>query len=161
RCQHHPATRRTEGRHSKPSARSRRGTTLYSPAMRTKIVVLGAGFGGLELVTRLVESVPDLVDITLIDQSESFTFGFSKLDVLFGRRQLDQVRSPYRDIHKPNVDFRKEAIQSIDPTNRRVVTDVGSYDCDVLVVALGADYDFDATPGLTEGGYEFYSLDGA
>jgi sulfide:quinone oxidoreductase len=129
--------------------------------MRTKIIVLGAGFGGLELATRLVESVPDLVDITVIDKSESFTFGFSKLDVMFGRRKLDQVRSPYRDIHRPNVDFRKEVIQSIDPTTRRVVTDVGSYECDVLVVALGADYDFDATPGLTEGGYEFYSLDGA
>jgi sulfide:quinone oxidoreductase len=129
--------------------------------MRTKIIVLGAGFGGLELVTRLVESVPDLVDITLIDKSESFTFGFSKLDVMFGRRRLDEVRSPYRDINKPNVDVRKETIQSIDATNRRVVTDGGSYECDVLVVALGADYDFDATPGLTEGGYEFYSLEGA
>jgi sulfide:quinone oxidoreductase len=129
--------------------------------MRTKIIVLGAGFGGLELVTRLVESVPDLVDITLIDKSASFTFGFSKLDVLFGRRTLDEVRSPYRDIDKPNVDFRNEAIQSIDATNRRVVTDGGTYDCDVLVVALGADYDFDATPGLTDGGYEFYSLEGA
>jgi sulfide:quinone oxidoreductase len=129
--------------------------------MRSKIIVLGAGFGGLELVSRLVDSVPDLVDITLIDKNESFTFGFSKLDVMFGRRKLEQVRSPYRDIHKPNVDFRKEAIQSIDPTNRRVVTDGGSYDCDVLVVALGADYDFDATPGLTEAGYEFYSLEGA
>jgi sulfide:quinone oxidoreductase len=129
--------------------------------MRTKIVVLGAGFGGLELITGLVESIPDLVDITLIDKSESFTFGFSKLDVMFGRRQLDQVRSPYRDIHKANVDVRQEAIRSIDPTNRRVVTDGGTYECDVLVVALGADYDFDATPGLTEGGFEFYSLEGA
>jgi sulfide:quinone oxidoreductase len=129
--------------------------------MRTKIIVLGAGFGGLELVTSLVESIPDLVDITLIDQSESFTFGFAKLDVMFGRRRLDEVRAPYRDIHKQNVDFRQEAIQSIDPTNRRVVTDRATYDCDLLVVALGADYDFDATPGLTEGGYEFYSLEGA
>ena len=35
------------------------------------------------------------------------------------------------------------------------------HDADVLVVALGADYDFDATPGLAEGGNEFYSVAGA
>src|SRR5439155_2706238 len=47
------------------------------------------------------------------------------------------------------------------PTARRVTTDSGTYDADVLVVALGADYDFEATPGLNEGGNEFYSFAGA
>src|SRR5262249_55542435 len=44
---------------------------------------------------------------------------------------------------------------------RRVVTDGGTYDADILVVALGADYDVAATPGLSEGGHEFYSTAGA
>jgi sulfide:quinone oxidoreductase len=35
------------------------------------------------------------------------------------------------------------------------------YDTDVLVIALGADYDLSATPGLIEGGNEFYSFAGA
>ena len=129
--------------------------------MSQKIVVLGAGFGGLELVTSLSQAVPDLVDITLIDQNDSFVFGFSKLDVMFGRRQLSEVRAYYRDIVKPGVEFRRESVQSIDPANRRVVTDGGTYDADVLVVALGADYDVAATAGLAEGGYEFYSVAGA
>ena len=129
--------------------------------MPQKIVVLGAGFGGLELTTRLSEAVSDKVEITLIDKNDSFIFGFSKLDVMFGRRQLAQVRSQYRDIAKPGVEFRQEAVQSIDPANRRVVTDGATYDADVLVVALGADYDVAATPGLAEGGYEFYSASGA
>jgi sulfide:quinone oxidoreductase len=42
-----------------------------------------------------------------------------------------------------------------------VTTDAASYDADVLVVALGADYDFAATPGFAEGGYEYYSVAGA
>ena len=134
---------------------------ISSAPMKTKVLVLGAGFGGLELVTRLTEAIPDLVDITMIDKSPSFTFGFSKLDVMFGRRSLDQVRAPYRDINNPNVGIRQETIESIDASNRRVVTDGGTYDCDVLVVALGADYDITATPGLAEGGIEFYSLAGA
>ena len=44
---------------------------------------------------------------------------------------------------------------------RRVVTDLDTYEADVLVVALGADYDLAATPGLVEAGNEFYSVAGA
>ena len=42
-----------------------------------------------------------------------------------------------------------------------MTTDAGVHEADVLVVALGADYDIDATPGLAEGGNEFYSVAGA
>jgi sulfide:quinone oxidoreductase len=125
------------------------------------VVILGAGFGGLELSTRLADDLPDDVHVTLIDKSDSFVFGFSKLDVMFGRETMEQVRLPYRDITKPNVTFEQTTITSIDPVAKRVVTDGGTYDADILVVALGADYDIDATPGLREGGYEFYSREGA
>src|SRR5213079_1447645 len=43
----------------------------------------------------------------------------------------------------------------------RVVTDKNTYTADIVVVALGADYDFGATPGFVEGGHEFYSVEGA
>jgi sulfide:quinone oxidoreductase len=129
--------------------------------MGKHVVVLGAGFGGLELVTRLSESVPDKVDVTLIDKNDAFMFGFSKLDVMFGRRQADEVWNSYRDIAKPGVEFRQETVVSIDAAHRRVVTDSATYDADILVVALGADYDTAATPGLMEDGYEFYSTAGA
>ena len=129
--------------------------------MSTHVVVLGAGFGGLELVTRLSEAVPDKVRITLIDKSDAFMFGFSKLDIMFGRRQASEVWNSYSDINKPGVEFRQETVTSIDPTRRRVVTDAGTYDADILVVALGADYNTGATPGLVEDGYEFYSFAGA
>ena len=129
--------------------------------MPTHVLILGAGFGGLELSTRLSEELPGDVRVTLIDKSDSFVFGFSKLDVMFGRRSLDEVRLSYRDLSKPGVEFRQETIVSIDPELRRVVTDVGTHDADILVVAVGADLDPEATPGLVEGGYEFYSPSGA
>lgn len=129
--------------------------------MTTHVVILGAGFGGLELSARLAEDLADEVDVTLIDQSDSFIFGFAKLDVMFGRRGAEEVRLPYRDIAKPNVQFRQETVLSINPEDRRVVTDQATYDADVLVVALGADLDLEATPGLAEGGHEFYSPEGA
>jgi sulfide:quinone oxidoreductase len=129
--------------------------------MKRRVVVLGAGFGGLELSTILSETFGDGIDVVLIDKGDSFVFGFSKLDVMFGRQMPPDARHPYRDIVKPGVRFLQTTVRSIDPQGRRAVTDAGTFEADVLVVALGADYDLAATPGLVEGGHEFYSIAGA
>jgi sulfide:quinone oxidoreductase len=126
-----------------------------------KVLVLGAGFGGLELSTSLSDQFGEGLEIVLIDQSEGFIFGFSKLDVMFGRRTAAEVFNPYRAIDKPGLRFVQTTIRSIDPAARRVETDAGSFDGDVMVVALGADLDPSATPGLVEGGHEFYTVSGA
>ena len=130
---------------------------VYDRPMR--VVILGAGFGGLELAATLSEAVGDVVDVTVIDRSDAFVFGYSKLDVLFGKATLDAVRLPYVDVAKPGVRVVRETITGIDPGERRVTTDAGVHEADVLVVALGADYDTDATPGVA--GHEFYSVAGA
>ncbi len=129
--------------------------------MKLKIVVLGAGFGGLELSAILSEALSERLDLTLIDKSDTFYFGYSKLDVMFGRKAPDSVKLAYKNIVKPGVRFRQETIMAIDPEARRVTTDSAAYDADILVVALGADYDQAATPGLIEGGNEYYSFAGA
>jgi sulfide:quinone oxidoreductase len=129
--------------------------------VKTRVVVLGAGFAGLELATTLSEELGGDIDVTVIDKDDAFVFGYSKLDVMFGRTTLDAVRLPYRDFTKPGVRFLQETITAIDPSARRVTTDGGVHEADYLVVALGADYDLDATPGLAEGGNEFYSVAGA
>jgi sulfide:quinone oxidoreductase len=126
-----------------------------------RIVVLGAGFGGLELTTRLSEELGDEHEVVLIDQGEGFIFGFSKLDVMFGRALPHSVVHPYRDLVKPGVRFVRASVRSIDPVAKRVGTDAGDFDADILVVALGADLHPDDTPGLLEGGHEFYTVPGA
>ncbi len=129
--------------------------------MTTSVLVLGAGFGGLELSSRLSHELGHQVQVTLIDRSDAFVFGFSKLNVMFGRRSLESVRLPYRELAVPSVRFEQATITAIDPLARRVETDRGVYEGDVLVVALGAEYDIAATPGLTQVGHEFYSVGGA
>lgn len=129
--------------------------------MKTRVLVLGAGFGGLELSTLLSEEFGDEIDVTLIDKSDHFIFGYSKLDVMFGRLDMDKVRLPYRSFIKSGVRFLQQEITAIDPDARRVTTDAGTYESDFIVVALGADYDIDATPGLEAEGGEFYSAAGA
>ncbi len=131
------------------------------PRVQRHVLILGAGFGGLELATRLSETSADAVRVTLIDRNDSFFFGFSKLEVMLGRQSAEQIKLPYREFVKDGVEFRRETVTGIDPLGHRVSTDAGSYDADFVVVALGADYDFAATPGFQEGGQEYYSLAGA
>lgn len=131
-------------------------------AAKLRVVVLGAGFGGLELTTILSERLGEQLDLTLIDKSDSFYFGFSKFDLMFGRKTAGEVLVHYQNIVKPGVRFVQDHVTRIDPVARRVGTKSGNaYEADVLVIALGADYDVAATPGLAEGGNEFYSFAGA
>lgn len=129
--------------------------------MKLRVVVLGAGFGGLELTSILSETIGDDLDLTLLDQHDSFYFGFSKLDVMFGRKAADAVKISYSSIAKPGVKFSQETITAIDPVKKIVTTDNKTYEADVLIVALGANYDVHATPGLIEHGNEYYSFEGA
>ncbi len=62
-----------------------------------RILILGAGFGGLELSTQLSEALGDAVQVTLIDKADAFLFGFSKLDLMFGHTSVEAARMPYRN----------------------------------------------------------------
>jgi len=134
---------------------------MASQARRPHVLILGAGFGGLELSTLLSQGLGDRVAVTLIDKSDAFVFGYAKLDVMFGRLTAEAVRLPYRDFAKPAVTLKRETVVSIDPAARRVTTDAGTHDADILVIALGADYDVSKNPGVVLGANEFYSLEGA
>src|SRR6202008_1063919 len=118
------------------------------------VVVLGAGFGGLEVAASVAEAGGGEVEVTLIDKGEGFAFGFSKLELMFGRATMEEVVIPYAEIAKPGGRVLRETVTAIDPERRRVTTDAGEHEGDALVIALGADYDFDATPGLAEAGHE-------
>jgi sulfide:quinone oxidoreductase len=126
-----------------------------------RILVLGAGFGGLELSTSLSDEFGEELEIVLIDKNEGFVFGFSKLDVMFGRKLPADVVHPYRDLDKPGLRFVRATIHSIDPVAKHVETDAGAFDADIIVIALGADLHPSATPGLIESGHEFYTVPGA
>ena len=126
-----------------------------------RILILGAGFGGLELSTKLSEALGDDAEVTLIDKGEGFVFGYSKLDLMFHGKGIEEVRLPYEEFVMPGVRLLRETVTAIDPAAKRVTTDAGVHEADYLVIALGADYDFAATPGLAEVDGEFYSAAGA
>jgi sulfide:quinone oxidoreductase len=80
---------------------------------------------------------------------------------MFGRSEPAAVVHPYQRLAKPGVEFVRTTVRSIDPVHRRAVTDAGEFSGDVMVLALGADLDPAATPGLLEAGHEFYTVAGA
>jgi hypothetical protein len=80
---------------------------------------------------------------------------------MFGRVLPSSVLHPYHALVKPGLRFVQTAITSIDPATKRVETKSGVFEGDILVVALGADLDPAATPGLVEAGHEFYTVSGA
>ena len=80
--------------------------------MKSRVIVLGAGFGGLELSTILSEKLGNNLDLTLIDQNDSFFFGFSKFDVMFGHKTSESLKIYYDNITKPGVKFIQETIIS-------------------------------------------------
>ena len=73
----------------------------------TKILVLGAGFGGLELCTLLSEALGDSIEVRLIDKNDHFVFGFSKLDIMFGHAKPQAVRLPYANFTKSGVQLTR------------------------------------------------------
>ncbi|MBD8023656.1 NAD(P)/FAD-dependent oxidoreductase [Microbacterium gallinarum] len=129
--------------------------------MGKRVVVLGAGFGGLELASTLAEEFAGDLEVVLIDRTEGFVFGYSKLDVMFGRTTAEQVLHRYADLAKPGVTFVHAEVTAIDARTKQVETTAGAFAGDYLVIALGADYEIGRTPGLAEVGHEFYSEAGA
>ena len=129
--------------------------------MGKDIVILGAGFGGLEAATGLRQGLDDSFRITLIDKSDYFIIGFSKFEVMFGRQTGAGVKSYYQNLAPDNIHFVQDTIEEIDPDRQQVITRNGRFNYDYLLVALGAELAPNLTPGFLEAGYEFYSLEGA
>jgi sulfide:quinone oxidoreductase len=129
--------------------------------MGKEILILGAGFGGLEAATGLRQQLDDSHRITLIDKNDSFVIGFNKFDVMFGRRSPESVKSYYQDIAAEGVTFIQDTVKEIDLINKQVKTTSAEFPYDYLIVALGADLAPEAIPGFVTGGHHFYSLEGA
>jgi sulfide:quinone oxidoreductase len=80
---------------------------------------------------------------------------------MFGRVGADHVIHRYDKQLLPGVTYVQATVEAIEPEARRVHTDAGTFTPEILVVALGADVDPAATPGLVDAGQEFYTVAGA
>lgn len=104
---------------------------------RPRVVVIGAGFGGLAAVRALARAP---VDVTLIDRNNYHTFLALIYQVAAAELETTDIAYPVRAIlHKmPQVEFLKAEVQSIDPERRLVLTDTKPVPYDYLVLATGS-----------------------
>ena len=102
------------------------------------ILILGGGFGGLAAANELRARLPDNHDVTVVAADDRFYTGFAKLWDLVGTRSLEQGTASLLALEQRGIHFVQARITKIDPAERRVETEVGSFDADFLLVALGA-----------------------
>ena len=121
---------------------------------RTRIVVIGAGFGGLETVKGLARAS---VDVTLIDRQNHHCFQPLLYQVATAALSPADVAWPIRHIlrDQANTTVLMETVEGIDTAGRRLRTNFGEVPYDYLVIATGAMHSYfghdewsDAAPGL-------------
>ena len=113
-----------------------------------KLIILGGGFGGLKLARKL-NNKPGF-DITLIDRFNYHQFQPLFYQVATAGLDASNISFPLRKVfHKSkNVKIRLADVQQIQTQEKKVVTDIGVFDYDALVIATGADTNFFGNPNL-------------
>jgi NADH dehydrogenase len=130
-------------------------------AVVPKVVVVGAGFGGIE-VARGLKGAP--VDVTLVDQHNFHTFQPLLYQVATAGLSPTDVAHVVRGLfhRQPNVRFRQGRVTGVDWERRTVAVD-GQPDLpfDHLVLAAGANVTWFGTPGAEEHAFPLYTLEDA
>lgn len=114
------------------------------------ILILGGGFGGLTVATRLGSLTPNGHTVTLIDKKDWFQMGLGKLWGLVGLRPPEEGRRLLTNLSAKGVRFVQSEVRRIDLATKTVMTREKIFSYDLLVVALGADTVPAAVPGLPE-----------
>lgn len=117
---------------------------------KPKVVVLGGGFGGLEAVFYLRHKLGDRVDLTLVSDSNHFTFKPNTIYIPFGEDPAKSRTTLARPMAKKNIRFVHGIALEIDPLARRVESSHGPIFYDYLVVATGAGMQPEELPGFQE-----------
>ncbi len=129
--------------------------------MKSTIVVLGGGVGGIVAANELRRQLPAMHRVVLLEKNAEHAFAPSFLWVMTGDRKPDQIRRPLAGLLRRGVELVHAEILGIDPALRKVRTSAAEITYDYLVVALGADLAPDAIPGLAAASHTFYTADGA
>jgi len=121
-----------------------------------KIVVLGAGIGGVPMAYEMKETVGKQHEVVVISDSPTFHFVPSNPWVPPKWRKPDDLKIELAPVmKKKGITFIQQAATKVDPPNNKVdLADGSSVEYDYLVIATGPRLAFDEVPGLgPHGGY--------
>lgn len=115
-----------------------------------KVVVCGAGFGGMEALSYLKYKLKDKVDITLISDKDYFLFKPNTIYIPFGKDPKDLMFQFLDSAKRLGVQFHKASVEGVDPSKQRVYADGKYFEYDYLILAMGAKMKPEEVDGLGE-----------
>lgn len=105
--------------------------------MTARVLILGAGFGGLFTALQAARLLSDRAAITLVDRNDYFLYTPLLFQVVSGTLQSRHVARPLARLLPARIRFVQTPVYTIDLDRRRVDTHDGSLEYDLLVIALG------------------------
>jgi NADH:ubiquinone reductase (H+-translocating) len=116
---------------------------------KKRIVIVGAGFGGLMLAQKLCKQD---VQIVLIDKNNYHAFQPLFYQVATAGLEPSSISFPLRKIfqNKSNVHIRVSEVKSIETDSNKIITNLGTIKYDYLVLATGADTNFFGNKNIEE-----------
>jgi len=126
-----------------------------------RVMILGAGFGGIAASNTLRRLLPMEHEILLIDKSTRFHVGAGKTWIMLGERTYEQISQSTTALLAPGIRFVEANVQGISLSDHTVSVSRESLNWDFLVIALGADLNPAVVPGLAEAAHTFYTVEGA
>lgn len=125
--------------------------------MGKRILILGAGFGGLAAATELRKGLGQDHRVIVVDRKRSFMMGLVKLWILEGSRRLEESQTPLDGLNAKGIEYLNDEVTRIDVASSRVqAKEHGWIEYDYLVVALGAELVPDRIAGFVGNGYNLY-----
>lgn len=108
---------------------------------KKKVIVVGGGFAGIQFVRRLDE---ELFDVLLIDKINHHQFQPLFYQVATSQIEPSSISFPLRNIFKKkqNVQIRLAEVLRIEECENKVITSIGAFDYDYLVLAMGCKTNF-------------------
>ncbi|MBU8880762.1 NAD(P)/FAD-dependent oxidoreductase [Bacillus sp. FJAT-29790] len=130
---------------------------------KPKIVILGAGYGGLMTATRLQKAAGvNEADIVLVNKNEYHYETTWLHEASAGTLHHDRVRYDIKDVIDRNkVDFIQDIAVEIKADEKKVILENGEVDYDYLVVSLGGESETFGIKGLKEYAFAIANVNAA
>jgi len=124
---------------------------------KKRVVVIGGGFAGLTLASKLVKTMYQSV---LIDKHNYHMFQPLLYQVATAGIEPSAISFPFRKVFqsKRNIHIRITEVLRIEPENNRVITKIGIVNYDFLVIAVGATTNYFGNDFIKENAFPMKSV---
>lgn len=108
---------------------------------RKKVIVVGAGFAGIQLLKHIDE---DNFDVLLIDKLNHHQFQPLFYQVATSQIEPGSISFPLRKIlqNRKNTQIRMTEVKKIESAAKIIETDIGNFGYDILIIATGCKTNF-------------------